>query len=239
MEGRVQWNNCFNWLIEKCTDCHPRKNDQDASGLALRLFCGPFNLTHMHQVSHRLRFLLDKIVGPHQASFMPGRQTRDNIIITQEIVHSLMNKKGKKGGFVLKIDIEKAYDRIEWAFLKKVLISFNFDPKCISLIFSCVTKGETNILWNGEKIKYFKLTKGLRHGGPLSPFLFVLYLEYLSNCINEKVSSKDWVGLKASLNGPCFSHLFFADDLILFAKAKDKYYHTNMEVLDEFCKASG
>lgn len=102
-------------------------------------------------IVQRLRCVLDKIVGPFQASFMLGRHTKDNIIITQEVIYTLMNKKGKKGGLVLKIDLEKAYDWIDWDFLEKVLYSFNFEEKCIKLILSCVTKGESNVLWNGEK----------------------------------------------------------------------------------------
>ena len=60
---------------------------------------------------NKLRHLLDKIVGPAQASFLPGRQTSDNIIISQEIVHTLERKKGKYGGLIFKIDLEKAYDK--------------------------------------------------------------------------------------------------------------------------------
>lgn len=116
-----------------------------------------------------------------------------------------MKSKGKIGGMVLKIDLEKAYDRISWNFLKKVLHNFNFSEKTINLIMSCMNNGETTILWNGEKTEAFTPGRGLRQGDPLSP-----------------VNTKDWEGLKASPNGPVFSHLFFADDLILFAKANDR-----------------
>lgn len=66
----------------------------------------------------RLRPLLTKIVSPFQSSFIPGRTTNDNIIITQEILHTLRSKKGKKGGMIFKIDLEKAYDKVSWKFLQ-------------------------------------------------------------------------------------------------------------------------
>ena len=98
---------------------------------------------------NRLRPLLDKIIGLAQASFLPGRNTTDNIVITQEIIHSLSKLKGKKGGMIIKIDLEKAYDCVNWSFLRRVLTEFNFSAKWINIIMSCVSLGSTAILWNG------------------------------------------------------------------------------------------
>ena len=190
-------------------------------------------------IDQRIRPVLDRIIGPFQSSFMPVRQTSDNIITTQEIIHSLMKRKSQKKGLIIKIDLEKAYDRISWRFLKKVLENFNFSRNSVNLIMSCVAKGETSILWNGEKTDPFFPSRGLRQGDPLSPYLFVLCLEYLSNLINTKVESKDWIGIKASKNGPVFSHLFFADDLIFFAEANENCCRTIMDVLNDFCMVSG
>ena len=103
----------------------------------------------------------------------------------------------------------------------------------------CVTQWETSILWNGEALNAFKPACGLRQWDHFSPYLFVLCLEYLSNLINDKVNSKDWVGIKAYPRGAAFSHLFFADDLILFAKVTESSCHTVMEVLNDFCENSG
>lgn len=126
-----------------------------------------------------LRPFLDNIISPHQVSFLPGSQTTDNIIMTQEIVHSLEKKKGKSGGMIFKIDLEKAYDKILWEFLQKVLEIFYFPPQWIKLIMSRVTQEETSILWNGGILPPIKSGRGLRQENSLSPYLFVLSLEYL------------------------------------------------------------
>lgn len=105
-------------------------------------------------IVNRIRHLLKRIVGPAQSSFIRGRQTSDNIIITYEIIHMLEKKRGKEGGIIFKIDLEKAYNRISWGFLEKCLEFFDFDKKkWIKLVMRCVTQGETSILWNGEPLQ--------------------------------------------------------------------------------------
>lgn len=140
---------------------------------------------------------------------------------------------------IFKIDLEKAYDKISWEFLEKTLINFNFDRKWISIIMSYVTKGETVILWNGYPLDPIKARRGLSQGDPLSPYLFVLCLEFLSNLINEAVFKKKWTGIQSSRNGPTISHLFFADDLRFFVQADLHNANMIMEILEEFCGASG
>ena len=60
----------------------------------------------------RLKNVMPKLIGPAQSSFIPGRLSTDNIVVVQEDVHSMKRKQGKKGWMLLKLDLEKAYDRI-------------------------------------------------------------------------------------------------------------------------------
>lgn len=170
----------------------------------------------------RLRSALSNVVGPFQNSFVPGRSTCDNIIIAQEIVHNLRSKKGKKCDMILKIDLKRSYDNVSWQFLSKTLVDFNLNDHWIELIINCVTNVKASMLWNGEKLKEFSMEKGLRQGDPFSPYLFVLCMERLSNMIMAKVNDKGCKGVKASAQGPVITHLFFADDLLLFGKADEK-----------------
>ncbi|XP_028080539.1 uncharacterized protein LOC114282098 [Camellia sinensis] len=185
-----------------------------------------------------LRPLLGKIVRPNQSSFIPGRNTSDNIIITQEIIHSLNKKKGKKGGLVFKIDLEKAYDNLSWDFLKQTLEEFNFDHNFIELIMYCVTTVSSAVIWDGVPLQEFIPARGLRQGDPLSPYLYVLCLERLSNMISFQADHKTWKGVETSRKGPKLTHLFFADDLMLFGQATSNC-STIMKVMNEFCDIPG
>ena len=73
-----------------------------------------------------LRPLLENIVSPFQSAFILGRRGTDNIIIVQELIHTIGRAKGRKGYMTIKIDLEKAYDRIEWSFIREMLLKFNF-----------------------------------------------------------------------------------------------------------------
>lgn len=73
-------------------------------------------------IASRLRGSLDKLIGPAKCPFIPKRQSQDNIIVAQEIFHSMRNKKGSKGWMVIKVDLQKAYDKLGWNFIKYTLI---------------------------------------------------------------------------------------------------------------------
>nr|KYP73853.1 Transposon TX1 uncharacterized [Cajanus cajan] len=73
----------------------------------------------------RLKRLMEGLVSPNQCSFVPHRQTTDNIIITQEVIHSMKHRSGKKGWMDIKINLEKAYDRLNWSFVKDTLLDIS------------------------------------------------------------------------------------------------------------------
>ena len=85
----------------------------------------------------------------------------------------------------------------------------------------------------------FEPSRGIRQGDPLSPYIFILCMEYLSCLIQDKVSKGSWTGVKTSRNGPTFTHLFFANDLIFFAKSTRKNCTIISRVLENFCCALG
>lgn len=101
---------------------------------------------------------------------------------------------------IFKIDLEKAYDKISWKFLKDTLQYFNFSDLWIDLIMNCVSNVSTSIIWNGEPLPEFSPQRGLRQGDPLSPYLFVLCMERLSHLINNKVENGKWKGIAVSRN---------------------------------------
>ena len=109
----------------------------------------------------RIRPLLDKLVSPFQLVFVPGRKGVDNVVIVQELIHTVSKKKGKVGYMVVKINLEKAYDRLEWSFIREVLYAANFPPDLIQLIMSCVSTATTLVLFNGGALDLFLPSRGI------------------------------------------------------------------------------
>ncbi|CAJ2638969.1 unnamed protein product [Trifolium pratense] len=187
----------------------------------------------------RMRPFLDGIISPLQNSFIPGRSTKDNAIVLQEVLHFARKFKRKNGDMVFKLDLDKAYDRVNWKFLQDTLLKFKFSPVIISLIMFGLTHSSNTILWNGSKTEAFTPVRGLRQGDPLSPYLFVLCMERLGAMIERQVNISCWKPMQMVKNGTKLSHLFFADDVLLFAKATTNQAQVIKEVLDNFCAISG
>ena len=187
----------------------------------------------------RIRLLLDKLVSPIQSAFVPGREGVDNAIIVQELIHTVSRKRGGVGYLAIKVDLEKAYDKLEWSFIRETLVKANLPKELINLIMNCVSSTTTSVLFNRGLLEPFRPSRGIRQGDPLSPYLFILCMEVLGHLIKEKCRDKKWIPIKASRSGIAFSHLFFADDLVLFAKADGRNCSAIRDALDEFCNISG
>lgn len=148
----------------------------------------------------------------------------------------LKRKKGRKKCFrVLKIDMKKAYDRVNWNFLKAVLIAMKSNSKWINWIMECVNTIQYTLLINGSLSKSFKPTKGLRQVDPLSPYLFLLFANILSISLLKAESLNRIKEVKMGRNGSTFTHLFFANDSLLFFKKDDTSLINLQRILDEYC----
>lgn len=90
-----------------------------------------------------------------------------------------------------------------------VLDHFGFHKTISELILSCISSTSTSLLFNGRKLEAFSHSRGIRQGDPISPYIFLLYMEYLSSLISKSCDSRDWTAMKASPSGPGFSHIFF------------------------------
>lgn len=109
----------------------------------------------------------------------------------------------------------------------------------IRLIMACTTTVSMNVLWNGEVTDDFAPTRGIRQGDPISPQIFVLCIDRLSHGIRKAVNDGDWKPVQLSRNGTPLTHLFFADDLLLLAKASTIQVKVLSSVLDSFRYSSG
>ena len=166
----------------------------------------------------RIRPYLNKLVSPFQTAFMPRRKGLDNVLVAQERCYAPDKKKGKEGYMAIKVDLEKAYDRMEWCFIHKVLQAYHFPQSLIRVIMSCVTSNKVSILFNGGKLEAFNPSRGLRQGDPLSPYIFILCMEYLGHLIEKKCMEGVWKPLQASRSNIGISHYFLW--MILFSLQK-------------------
>lgn len=165
-----------------------------------------------------LKEILSSVISPNYS--VPGRQITDNIVACQEMIHTLKNKKGRKGGMIVKIDMEKAYKRLEWPFIVDTLQDVGLPETMVNVIMRCVSNATFRLLWNGECTNTIQQTRRQRQGDPLSHYLFVLCLERLVHMIQQEVERGRWKSLKVLRSGPGISHLFFADNLLFFVESK-------------------
>ncbi|CAL9013278.1 unnamed protein product [Prunus brigantina] len=191
-------------------------------------------------LANRLKPILAQIITPQQSAFIPGRQIQDNILLAHEAFHAIkLRKKTKVYEMGLKLDMNKAYDRIEWDFVNEVLLKMGFDHSWVRLVKECITSVRFSVLLNGQPGNPFKPSRGIRQGDPISPYIFILVNDVLSVMLNKAVE-RDYVqGIKFSRNGPILSHLFFADDSILFLKATERNCAAVANILNSYCNASG
>ena len=105
----------------------------------------------------------------------------DNAIIVQEVIHTIGKTRGKVGYVALKINLEKAYDKLEWSFIKSMLSRFNLPNSLIEIIMNCITTVTTSILFNGYSLEPFIPTRGIRQGDPLSPYIFIMSWSILAS----------------------------------------------------------
>ena len=190
-------------------------------------------------IANRLKPHLPDYIHPSQQAFIEGRRISNNIIIAQEITHSFALKSWKEKGFMLKIDLAKAIDRIEWNFIVAALIRKGLHPHFINLIHACISTPTFSVIINGQPFAKFKGDRGIRQGCPLSPYLFVLAINELSIALQEAMSANNFAGIKLGSNCPSIHSLLFADDLLVCGQASEQEAIRMKQIIQSFCEFSG
>jgi len=157
--------------------------------------------------------------------------------MVHEVIHSM--EAGKREGMLLKLDMSKSYDRVDWSFLDLVLKAFGFDVKSCQLISQLVTTPSLVVLVNGSPSDFFKPTRGLHQGDPLSPILFVILVECIGRLMEKKKKEGRIKGFKPSSKCTPFTHQQFVNETILGGEASVKEEKAMKVTLDTYSRGSG
>lgn len=190
-------------------------------------------------LANHLRQCLDDIIFEEQSAFVLGRLIADNVLIDYECIHYLRNKKGNSGACGIKLDMAKAYDRVEWSYLHNVMLALGFPAAWCNLVMKCVTSVSFSMRVNGFLSPSFKPSRGIQQGDPISPYLFLLCSERLTSMLKGKGPQLISRGIRISCRAPWISHLLFADDCLIFTQATERRADRINEILDLYNRGSG
>ena len=171
-------------------------------------------------LANRLKTFLPSLITENQSAFLSQRLITDNVLVAFEIMNSISQRRsGKTGSMALKLDMSKAFDRVEWSSLEQIMRKMGFHSKWITMVMNCVTSVTCSIRINGVPHGRITPSRGLRQGDPLSPYLFLLCAESLLALIHNAIRISSLRGLQVCKWSPHITHLFFADDSLLFSNA--------------------
>ncbi|XP_062110758.1 uncharacterized protein LOC133822432 [Humulus lupulus] len=177
---------------------------------------------------------VDKSPGPD------GRLITDNALIAYECLHIVKSKKsGRKSFATMKLDMSKAYDRVEWIFVEKMLIKMGFRPYWVNKLMKCVTSVQYSFQINGASYGEVIPSRGLRQGDPLSPYLFLFCAEGFSALIQQAKSRKEIKELRIANIAPFITHLFFADDSLIIVQASERSLQAIQNIFSLYSTCSG
>lgn len=191
-------------------------------------------------IANRVKPFLDKIISPTQSAFVPHRLITDNVLIAIEMNHFLKcQTRTKRPYMALKLDISMAYDRIEWIFLKKVLIRIGFPIRLVDTIFQCISTVSYAFLLNGAQFGSVIPARGLRQGDPLAPYLFIYCVEVFIRMVEHSVTHGRLGGVRIFLSALVISNLCFPDDTLLFGRATMQEADEVLRILNTYARISG
>ncbi|XP_019094392.1 PREDICTED: uncharacterized protein LOC109129866 [Camelina sativa] len=209
-----------NLLTEEEDPCTMEQADMD---LLLTFRCSPAQKTD--------------VISPSQSAFLPGRSLAENVLLATKLVHGYNWRNISPRG-MLKVDLRKAFDSVRWDFVISALRAIQVPQRFIDWVYQCISTPTFTVSVNGCNGGFFKSSKGLRQGDPLSPYLFVLAMEVFSKLLQSRYDA-GYIHYHPQALDPSISHLMFADDVMIFFDGGHSSLHGICETLDDFASWSG
>ncbi|KAL9690358.1 hypothetical protein QQ045_010756 [Rhodiola kirilowii] len=189
---------------------------------------------------NRLQKCLDKVISLNQSAFVKGRIITDNIVLAQEINHFIKCRQKQKEGYAsLKLDMSKAFDILEWSFIEQMMLKMGFARDWVEKIMLCVTSVSYRVKVNNWYTDLITPGRGLRQRDPLSPYLFIICSEWLSRKIKRKSEEGVLMGISVARGAPKITHLFFADDCMVYLRMNVNDFNAIKRVLDNYEAVAG
>jgi hypothetical protein len=228
------WNETVVVLIPKVPDPEKLKDLRPIS------LCNVIYKIASKTVANRLKHVLPNIVSLNQSAFVPGRLITDNVLLAYELTHYMQNKRrGLEGCATLKLDMSKAYDRVEWEFLRRMMSKLGFHRDWVNVGMRFISPVTYKFKVNGELTEEIVPTRGLRQGDSLSAYLFLICAEAFS-CLLKTAEAREQIrGARVCPETLSINHLLFADDSLLLYKLDSQSTSHLRNILDLYEECSG
>lgn len=190
-------------------------------------------------LANRLKIFLSDIITVNHSALVPGRLITDNVLVAFEMFRFMKNLKQVEGYMALKLDMSKAYDRIEWCFLEATLVKIGLDMRWVNRVMECVRSVTFSVLINDHPTDEISPTRGIRQGDPLSSYLFILGAEVFTHILRRAKEHRGLRGVRVASSAPTVSHVLFAYDSVIFLRASSREVDNVKDVLEVYEKASG
>jgi hypothetical protein len=168
----------------------------------------------------RLSPVAHRVINQSQTTFIKGRFIQDGPLALHEIIHKLKSK--NLPAVLLKLDFEKAYDRVNSQFLREVLLTKGFEPAFVHRLMQLFSGGQTAISINGEVGPYFRNKRGVRQGDPISPLLFNFVADAFAAILDRAKVAGHIQGVVPHLIPGGVSHLQYTNDTMILIQNSQK-----------------
>jgi len=188
-------------------------------------------------LANRIKEVIGNCIDEVQTAFVKNRNILEGPLIVNELC-SWSKQLGRKI-LLFKADFNKAFDNVNWEYLDSIMEQLNFGAKWRRWIKGCLASAKASVLVNGCPTQEFPMSKGVRQGDPLSPFLFIIAMEGLNVMMKAATDKGVFDGVSISHPNLIVSHLFYADDALFMGDWSRKNISNLARILRLFHVVSG